>query len=753
MSRFCRFVLLSCTLATASQAVPLYAQSTASSASAPWTVHGIYYPPAGRVDSPAETAWSPNGKLLSYRTLDGALDAWNTKSGESQVLTSAAKLHGVSERAVDEQDQDHRNRYSQPGYFWAPDGSEILFDEDGTLWLDRLKAGSVRQIGDTGQGSGDDVKFSPDGTLISYIRDHNLYVLRPGSQPTALTHTTDPNLRNGEVDWVYLEELKVRTNYKWSPDSRQIAYVQMDETKVPTYPITDWISTHPTVEEQKYPQAGDPNPAVRVGIVAATGGSTRWINLPEVRPNEDYIPRLGWLNASTVWVETLRRDHRHMDFWFVNAATGAATRALALTDPKFFDENYDAWFPSPGQMLLLSWRTGYTHIDRYTWPTTDPMHGSLHLAGQLENGPYDVSDVLSATDKTVYYMSNEGDPLQSQLWSVRMDGTGKRRVTVQPGTHKIAFAKGHAAFTDEYSNLGVPQTLALCTVDGPCRPLWKNQVADGHTVQTPTVLELKAADGKTTLYATLLLPKGKTAAASVPLINNPYGGPGVQTVTRSWGSKSFLFDQVLAEHGFAVLHVDNRGMSGRSREFAQVCYHDFGRVQLADQMAAIDQVLAKYPQLDPHRLGWWGWSWGGTFTLNALTHSTRFLAGISVAPVTDFRLYDSIYTERYLGLPVAEAGEPSDAMVYDAAEVQNTADHLHGHLLIAHGTGDDNVHIGNTVQFIQKLIDANEPYTLQIFPRKTHSIAGPPARTELYDRMLRFWELNLMPETSASLQP
>ena len=737
-----RFALLLGVLAAAASS--LLAQTPSSPDS--WTVHNIYYPPAGQTQSPADTRWSPNGQLLSYRTHDGALAAWNARTGEQSVLTPAAKLRGVAAQPVDEQDRDHRTRYGQPGYFWSPDGAQVLFDADGTLWLDTLKSGTVRQIGDTGQGSGDDVKFSPDGAMISYVHDHNLYTLRPGSAPIALTNTTDPNLRNSEVDWVYLEELKVRTNYSWSPDSRQIAYVQMDETRVPSYPLTDWIPIHPTVQEQKYPQAGDPNPAVRVGIVSASGGPTRWVRLPDVRPNEDYIPRSGWLNASTVWVETLRRDHRHMDLWFVDAATGEATRALALTDPKFFDENYEIWTPAPGQMLLLSWRTGYTHIDRYTWSTGNPMHGGLHLAGQLEKGSYDVSDIKSVAGDTVYYMSNEGDPMGSQLWSVHMDGTDKRRVLSEPGVHKVAFAKGHEAYTDEYSNLGVPHTLALCTVDGPCRQLWKDGVTNGHTVQIPKVLELKAADRKTTLYATLLLPQGKTAAASVPLINNPYGGPGVQTVTRSWGGPSFLFDQVLAEHGFAVLHVDNRGMGGRGREFTQACYHDFGKVQLADQMAAIDQVLAKYPQLDAKRLGWWGWSWGGTFTLNALTHSTRFRAGISVAPVTDFRLYDSIYTERYLGLPVAEAGEPSDAAAYGAAAVQNTADHLHGHLLIALGTGDDNVHPGNTVQFIQKLIDANEPYDLQIFPRKTHSISGPPARTELYDHMLRFWEQYLMPE-------
>ena len=192
-------------------------------------------------------------------------------------------------------------------------------------------------------------------------------------------------------------------------------------------------------------------------------------------------------------------------------------------------------------------------------------------------------------------------------------------------------------------------------------------------------------------------------------------------------------------------------MGGRGREFEQAAYRDFGKVQLADQLAALDQVLARYPQLDKDRLGWWGWSWGGTFTLNALTHSTRFRAGVSVAPVTDFRDYDSIYTERYLGLPVAEAGLPAEAAVYDASAVKGSAAHLHGHLLLVHGTGDDNVHIENTVQFTQKLIDNDLPYDLQLYPRKTHSIAGKEARTQLFERILAHWDQYLKPAAGAAV--
>jgi dipeptidyl-peptidase-4 len=290
---------------------------------------------------------------------------------------------------------------------------------------------------------------------------------------------------------------------------------------------------------------------------------------------------------------------------------------------------------------------------------------------------------------------------------------------------------------DRLSTRISPPTLSLCSAPGACRVFWETHALDPYQIRPPQQLEVKAHDGAT-LYATLLLPAGASSPASVPLVLNPYGGPGGMEVANRW-SDSLLFDTLLAQHGFAVLHADNRGTAGRGRSFAQAAWRSFGPVQFEDQLAVLDAALAGTPVLDPKRLGWWGWSWGGAFTLYAMTHSDRFPAGVAVAPVTDFRLYDSIYTERYLGLP---AQNPE---AYRDASVQNTAARLRGRLLLVHGTGDDNVHPANTVQFIQKLIEAELPYDLQIYPRKTHSIAGPGVRTHLFSRILTHFETNLKP--------
>jgi dipeptidyl-peptidase-4 len=726
--------LLLCLLASA-------AFSQSQPTDRPWTVEEI----AGKVETsggeaPDGLTWSPDGRRLALFDDNDDLVAVDPETGRRTQLFSAARLNKVGTREVNEKDRDHRTRYDQPEFLWSPDGEKILIDKDGELWLASLKGEKLDKVGDSEQGSGDDPKFSPDGRLLSYVHGHNLYALdlgKPGT-PVALTHDGTSSLLNGEVDWVYLEELEVRSNSAWSPDSKQLAYLQMNESAVPEYPIVDWIGTHSSVDEQRYPQPGDPNPAVRVGVVAAAGGETRWINLP-IRPGQDYIPRFGWAAPGVLWIETMARDQQHKDIYFANAATGEAKLALAQTDARYFDDKYDVNFYAPGEFLLTGWQDGYRHIYRFTYDAADPLSHPAAPGGELEHGSYDVDKVLSvdAATRGVYYDSNESDDLDKQVWVVKLDGSGKHQVTQAAGTHNADFAAGHDRFVDESSSRTTPRKLALCSGSGACKTIFEAGLPKNHVMRETKVLKLKAADGVTTLYATLLLPAGSAAAGSVPLINNPYGGPGSAGQQNAWSGRTFYFDQLLAEHGFAVMHMDNRDGARRGRDFAQAAYRDFGPVQLADQLAAIDQVLKLYPQLDPKRLGWWGWSWGGTFTLNAMTHSDRFKAGVAVAPVTDFRLYDSIYTERYLGLPA------ENAKAYGAASVLGSAKNLSGHLLIAHGTGDDNVHIANTVNFVQELITANKPYDLQIFPRKTHSIAGHDARKELYGRILAQFETYL----------
>jgi dipeptidyl-peptidase-4 len=598
-----------------------------------------------------------------------------------------------------------------------------------------LRNGVGLEMGDTGAASGDDPKFSPDGNVISFIRDRGLAVIRlhdPGTPTVMIAPAPNASTLCGAVDWVYQEELDVRSDYFWSPDSKNIAFLQMNEAQVPVYPLTDWIPTHATVEGQRYPQPGDPNPDVRVGVVGAKGSRVSWIRLP-FEEGQDYIPRFGWVDSRTLWIETLSRDQKRRDIYFADPASGLAHLALEIKDDKFLDENYDVSVGG-GWIVLTNWSGGHNHLFLFSYNQRSPAEAKLEK--QLTSGGFEVSEVYNVdfAAKTAYYASNEGSVLEQQLWRVGFDGA-RAQLSKGEGFHDGIFGPVSGFFVDKHSTRMEPETVKLCDVAGKCSVIWQTRALEPYQLRIPEPMQVKAHDGST-LYATLLLPEGAKDAASVPLIVNPYGGPGPQSVDNRW-SDALLFDELLAQHGFAVLHADNRGTGARGRDFAQAAWHDFGPVQLEDQLTVVDEALARHPELDPKRLGFWGWSWGGSFTIYAMTHSDRFRAGVAVAPVTDWRDYDSIYTERYMGTPAL------DADGYNDDSVVNSAGSLKGHLLLAHGTGDDNVHLENSVQFVQRLIEAGIPYDLQIYPRKTHSIAGPDARTSLYNRILAQFETYL----------
>ena len=720
--------------------LPLAAVSThAQPPAAPLTVEKIFAhgPLIGKL--PEGLAWSPDGQHLTYMD-GGELIDLDPGSGKPHVMVSRAKMASLTGAQANEEQRDHRARYGQEAYLWSPGGKHILFDANGLLWLYDLRNGTGVQIGFTGQVAGDDPKFSPNGEAVSFIKGHGLAVvhLREEGTPTQIiAPAPNPAMRIGEVDWVYEEELGTRSNYFWSPDSKNVAFLQMNEERVPVYPITDWIPTHAQVKLQRYPQPGDDNPDVRVGIVGADGGRVVWVKLP-IKPNQDYIPRFGWLDRKTLWVETLTRDHKHRDIYFADAATGQAHTVLQLTDDKFLDENYNVNI-ADGSIVLSDWSDGHNHIYLYSYDAAQPMAtASAKMERQLTKGEFEVADVyrVDHAHKLVYYASNEGHVLEQQIWQVSFDGD-RKQLSHEAGSHEATFSPISGEFADKYSTRITPPELRLCRAGGKCEVFWETHALEPYALHPPEQMEVKAKDGST-LYATLLLPAGAITPASVPLIVNPYGGPGPQEVANRWAD-ALLFDALLAEHGFAVLHADNRGTGMRGRAFAQAAYHNFGPVQFEDQLTVIDAALAQHPQLDAKRLGWWGWSWGGTFTLYAMTHSGRFRAGVSVAPVTNWRNYDSIYTERYMSLP-SEFAEG-----YKDFSVVNSAAKLHGRLLLVHGTGDDNVHMENSVQFIQKLIEAQIPYDLQLYPRKTHSIAGPDVRTHLYNRILTHFEQYLMP--------
>jgi dipeptidyl-peptidase-4 len=714
------------------------------------TIESIYAPNSITGRSPDTVRWSPDSKRVSYMVHRPGGDpaqgdkadlyAIDAATGKASVLVSAEKIATLTPAASttkDDRERDNRARYRVAGYHWAPDSQHILFDANGQLWYYDLAAGSAVPLSAQGDSAGDP-KFSTDGKHLAYIRKHNL-VVRPvdGSAEKALTNDSDENILNGEVDWVYREELDVRSNYFWSPDSGRIVFLQMNEAKVPTYPITDFIPQHPTVSQEKYPKVGDANPEVKLGVVGASGGEVKWIRLTD---NADtYIPRFGWVNDGVIWAMLLNRAQDQLDLYFIDAASGKSRRVLSEHDDAWIeiDDNFKMLGAS-GRFIWSSWRDGHTHLYLYSFDKANPLADDAKLVNQITKGDFEVFSIdgIDEASGTVYVTTNYMDARQRRLCSVKLDGSGFGDMTKGIGTIDVTMAPDTKSFVTRHSSINNPPAMGFCHPGKGCEPIWKSNDIQGLHLTPPQFVDFKAEDG-TVLHGLIYLPPN-SAGKKIPLLNNPYGGPHGQSVRDAWGGVNTLFNEILQRDGIAVLVVDNRGMGARGRKFATVLRHNFGEIELKDQLAAIDQALAKFPQLDGSRLGWWGWSYGGFMTLNAMTHSDRFKAGVAVAPVTDWVDYDSIYTERYGGLL------PANADAYKKSSPVNSAAKLHGHLLEVHGTSDDNVHMQNTIQMINAFINAGKQFDLQLYPRKTHGIAGREARVHLFTRIRNHFRQELL---------
>jgi dipeptidyl-peptidase-4 len=721
------------------------------------TIESIFSPGSITGRAPEGLRWVADQKSVTYIQRDDSgehAQLWSVDAltGEKKLLIDDEKLAKLAppiESIKDDRQKDQISRYHVAPYYWAPDSKHLLFIPHGQLWLYDLARRTTVQISPSPEPIRDP-KFSSDGKRLAYVRAHNLYVQSLEDRfPQQITSSSsfagqkraDSDILNGEVDWVYAEELSVRSNYFWSPDNRRLAFLQMDETRVPTYPITDWMPTHPLIDLEKYPKAGDPNPAVRIGLVSSSGGKLQWISL--IDESEIYIPRFGWLSPYMLWAEVLNRHQDELGLYFIDADSGRSRKVLVESEPGAWVNVNDDFtvLPSEGRFLWTSWRGGHTHIYLYSYDKDSPLESDAKLERQLTSGDFEVLGIQTVAEKNglVYFNANKDDPRQQQIYSVKLDGSGLERVSKEDGFHDPTFADNSSAYIDNYSRALTPNRFSVCDLAANCREFAELKPVKELGLEPLKYLEFKADDG-TTLYGQLLLPQN-SANGKIPVIVNIYGGPAAQVVLDQWpqwAGANGLFAQILARKGFAVFSVDNRGTPNRGKKFAAAIRHEFGGVELRDQLTALDQLLVQYPQLDRRRFGIWGWSNGGSMTLYALTHSDRFLAGVSVAPVTDWRDYDSIYTERYQGLP------SEDPAVY-ANPISKFADKLNGALLLAHGTEDDNVHLQNSMQMVDALIRAGKQFRFILYPNKTHSIEGADYRTHLFHMIEDHFERELKP--------
>lgn len=622
----------------------------------------------------------------------------------------------------------------------SPDGQTLLLAHEGDLFTVRLGDSTVRRLTRTPEEE-ELARFAPNGQWVSFVRANDLYVLELASgRERRLTFDGSDTKRHGKLDWVYTEELYNRESqgYVWSPDSQKLLYLSFDLSPVPTYPLVDLSLAHPQVSWLRYPKAGDPNSRVTVTVTTVPteeNQQTESLSLSCHGPQREYVARFGFLPKSDgFWLLFLDRAQKNAELVRFHWPWGGARVVLTEHDDAWINVKDDILWTHDGALIFGSERSGFRHLYRLDADTSQPK--------ALTSGPWEVTEVfgLSQDQQFVYFASTEASPLERHLYRVPVRGGKVEKLTREPGTHSLRAAPGCQGFLDTYSTVVSPPQFRLLDAHGAVlRQLSYDRPPQIGRYQLGTVqfVTLTGDDG-TQLHASLLKPANFNPKKRYPVVVYVYGGPHAQVVRNGWGGRTALFHHFLAQEGFLVFSLDNRGSTARGRNFERALLGRLGKTELEDQLVGV-RWLARKPFVDSKRIGIWGWSYGGFMTLYALTHSQAFRAGVAVAPVTDWRLYDTIYTERYLKLPDENPeGYRDSSPLFSAAQLQTP-------LLVAHGTGDDNVHWQNTLNFIQELIKAGKHYTLYLYPNKDHGIAGKNERLHLFSAIYNHFRRSLAP--------
>jgi len=741
------FVLVSTLLLSTARPPFSAAQPPQAQAPAPTggvlTVERIYSQPSLSGHLTRGIAWTPDGKKLSFfrdippgRAQKARSELWimDATSGQGQLLLSAEKLETVLPAETEKTTQaTGLGRRAPSQYQWAPDGSAILFQSSTALaWFD-LKTETSRALL-SGKETIADAKISPDGLYISFVRGHNLWLVSVSDgKQRRLTQNGTEEIREGELDWVYPEELDIKTAYWWSPDSSAVAYLEMDERKVSQYPLVNFSAYDGEAEMERYPVAGGANPVVRVLVASVKDGEPRAMDTGA--ETDHYIPRVDWLNDSKhLAIQRLNRQQTVLELLIADADSGKSRIALTEKDQYWINVSDDLYFFKDGKRFLWSSeRSGYRHLYLYG------LDGK-QLA-QLTKGDWEVS-AIEAVDESkglIYFTATEKSALERQLYRVALDGTGFARVTKEDGTHHVNIAPKAAAFVDTYSNSMAPPRQGLLRADGSrIAAINENKVAElaEYHLSPVEFLTVKSHDGMS-LNAMMIKPAGFDSAKKYPVLVYTYGGPRAQVVLNAWGGSTFLWHELLAQKGYVIFALDNRGSAGRGHLFEEPIHFRLGAQEMSDQRDGAS-YLKSLPYVDANRIGIWGWSYGGHMTLHAMFEDPEdFKVGFAGGPVSDWYYYDTIYTERYLGLP-----QKNEESYRESSPVKN-AEHLKGKLLIAHGTGDDNVHFANTLAVIDKLIEAGKYAEVMAFPGRGHGVSDPPARRVLMQRVTQFFLDNL----------
>jgi len=709
---------------------------------------------------PARWLTDGSGYTMVESQAGSGIVRFDAATGERTVLVPASRL--ISPGAKTPLDVDD--------YAWSPDGRRLLIftntqkvwrqNTRGDYWVIEMATGSLKKLGaglpgrnppqdqaqpasDGKQSVGGDLmfaRFSPDGSRVAYVRANNIYVehLDDGRIVPLTTDGSDTTI-NGTSDWVYEEELDVRDALRWSPDGTHVAYWQFDTTGVQLFTLVD-DTTHlyPTVRQFAYPKVGTTNSAVRVGVVAADGGGTKWLNIPG-DPRDNYIARVEWVDSHTVAIEQLNRLQNRNDYLLADAVTGDTTRVFRDESRTWVDVVDEVrWIDDRRAFLWFSEKDGWQHVFR-----VPRQGGDAQLITRFEG---DVID-LAGTDESqgwLYFLASPTNATERYLYRSRLDGSAPpERVTPgdQAGTHSYEIAPGGRFAFHTWSQFDRPSATEV--VELPSHRSLR-ALTDPSAVRATLADVLHQPVEFTTvdigrgvvLDAFILKPPSFDPSRKYPVIVYVYGEPAALTVLNRWSATGNLFLRALAEAGYVIVSFDNRGTPApKGAAWRKVIYGSVGDLSSKEQAAAVRALAARHAFIDLDRVGIWGWSGGGTNTLNAMFRfPDLYKVGVAVAPVPDQQLYDTIYQERYMGLPK----ENVDG--YRVGSAINFVEGLEGKLLIVHGSGDDNVHYQGTERLVNRLVELGKRFDLMVYPNRTHAIAeGPGTTAHIYHLIARYF--------------
>ncbi len=660
------------------------------------------------------------------------LDLWeyDVASGQTRLLVdSSVVLPGEEVLSDEEMARRERQRIAALSgivdYQWSPDGKALLFPLGGELYVyDLAKTGkaAVRKL-THGDGFATDPKLSPKGGYVSFIRDRNLWVIDlVDGKEVQLTRDGNNTIGNGVAEFVADEEMDRHTGYWWAPDDSAIAFARIDETPVPVQKRYEVYPDRTEVIEQRYPAAGDHNVVIQLGVIAPkTGAKPRWIDLG--KDPDIYLARVDWRDPQRLTFQRQSREQKKLELIEATLATGRQRTLVTETSKTWVPLHSDLRFLKDGRFLWSSERSGFEHL------YVASEDGSKLTA--LTQGEWAVDGLLAIDEAAglAYVNGTRDGAIESHVYAVPLGGGEPRRLTQAPGMHAAAFARNASVYVDSWSSDTTLPQIELFKADGSkLATLLKNDAGDAahpyakHLAahQPTTFGTLTAADGTTPLHYSLIKPAGFDAKKQYPVVVFVYGGPAAQTVTRAWpGRSDAFFNQYLAQQGYVVFSLDNRGTPRRGAAFGGALYGRQGTVEVDDQLRGVEWLKSQ-SFVDPARIGVYGWSNGGYMTLMLLAkHDEAYACGVSGAPVTDWALYDTHYTERYMDLPKANEAGYREASVFT---------HLDGmganKLLLIHGMADDNVLFTNSTKLMSELQKRGTPFELMTYPGAKHGLRG-----------------------------